>query len=319
MFRLAHLSDIHHGPLPSAKVGQLMSKRVLGYANWHRSRSRRHRVDILASIVDHVHAMNHDHIVVTGDLVNIALPLEFEAAAAWLETLGTPHDVSVIPGNHDAYVPVPAEQGFLRWRDYMSNDLPHDNSPPELFPYIRHRGPLCLIGVSSGVPSPFFRATGELGTEQLCALQQILRTEGEKGGFRVLMIHHPPHAHASKARKRLLDSRQLLDILNQEGCELVLYGHNHRFDLSWMKGPTHIVPAVGVPSASMIAAVGRHDGGYHSYEFEKTGSGLAVRMTRYGADDGGKVGQIGETIDLSDNDLSAVSEILHMITRPGLI
>ena len=41
----------------------------------------------------------------TGDLVNLALDGEIEMARLWLETLGAPQDVSVVPGNHDAYVP----------------------------------------------------------------------------------------------------------------------------------------------------------------------------------------------------------------------
>ena len=59
-------------------------------------------------IVADIKASSPDHLAVTGDLVNLALDAEIEMARYWLETLGSPHDVSVVPGNHDAYVPGPS-------------------------------------------------------------------------------------------------------------------------------------------------------------------------------------------------------------------
>ena len=38
MFTLAHLSDVHLGPLPSVSYRDLISKRITGYINWHRTR-----------------------------------------------------------------------------------------------------------------------------------------------------------------------------------------------------------------------------------------------------------------------------------------
>ena len=59
----------------------------------------------LGTIVEAIKADKPDHLAVTGDLVNLALDAELELARLWLETLGRPEDVSVVPGNHDAYVP----------------------------------------------------------------------------------------------------------------------------------------------------------------------------------------------------------------------
>ncbi|RVC83466.1 metallophosphoesterase, partial [Mesorhizobium sp. M4A.F.Ca.ET.022.05.2.1] len=44
MFRLAHISDVHLGPLPGVTYRELASKRVVGYVNWQRNR-RRHMHD----------------------------------------------------------------------------------------------------------------------------------------------------------------------------------------------------------------------------------------------------------------------------------
>ena len=40
---------------------------------------------------------------------------EIDAARIWLEALGTPHDVSVVPGNHDAYVPGALDKVLGAW------------------------------------------------------------------------------------------------------------------------------------------------------------------------------------------------------------
>ena len=40
MFRLAHISDVHLGPLPDVTYRDLASKRMVGYVNWQRNRRR---------------------------------------------------------------------------------------------------------------------------------------------------------------------------------------------------------------------------------------------------------------------------------------
>ena len=59
---------------------------------------------MLARIVGDLKAQAPDHIAVTGDLVNISLAAEYAPARAWLDALGPPQDVTLVPGNHDAYV-----------------------------------------------------------------------------------------------------------------------------------------------------------------------------------------------------------------------
>jgi len=83
MFRLAHLSDPHL-PMPPARAAQLLNKRVTGYYNWWRHRVHLHVPQALAGIVADIKAQKPDHIALTGDLVNVALPQEFRRAAEWL-------------------------------------------------------------------------------------------------------------------------------------------------------------------------------------------------------------------------------------------
>ena len=93
MFVLAHLSDPHLGPLPRPRMRELASKRFLGYVNWCHGRDAIHRVEAIEAITADLRHERPDHVAVTGDLVNIALPSEFERARQWLESLGSPSDV----------------------------------------------------------------------------------------------------------------------------------------------------------------------------------------------------------------------------------
>ena len=95
-YLLAHLSDPHLGPMPMPRPIELVGKRAIGYLNWRRKRHAVHRRDVLAALVADMHAQTPDHIAVTGDLVNIALPAEFIEARTWLESIGAPHDVSLV-------------------------------------------------------------------------------------------------------------------------------------------------------------------------------------------------------------------------------
>ena len=58
--------------------------------------------DVLDALVSDMQAQQPDHVAVTGDLVNLALDAEFNPARQWLEGVGDPADVTVVPGNHDA-------------------------------------------------------------------------------------------------------------------------------------------------------------------------------------------------------------------------
>src|SRR5262249_34281253 len=120
MFTLAHLSDTHLGKVGMPSLELLLSKRVLGLLSWHLRRKAIHEGPVLSALVADLHAARPDHTFFTGDLVNISLPDEFIRAAAWLGDLGPPAKVSVIPGNHDAYVPMDWRQSLALWSDYMA-------------------------------------------------------------------------------------------------------------------------------------------------------------------------------------------------------
>jgi len=266
MFTLAHLSDPHLPPLPRPRLAELANKRVLGYLHWRRSRHKIHRAEHLDLLVRDLEAQSPDHIAVTGDLVNIGLLAEFAPARAWLQSLGQPHDVTLVPGNHDAYVRQSHAAHAVHWQDFMRDDAV--NSADLRFPFVRRRGPLALIGLSSAIPTAPLLATGRLGTEQIARLEELL--ERLSDCCRVVLIHHPPgRSHGGRLRC-LTDAAALRATLARRGAELVLHGHDHVQALDWLAGPDGPIPALGVPSASAAPRHG-HRGepaAYNLYRIE---------------------------------------------------
>ncbi len=263
MFVLAHLSDPHLAVGP--RRSQLLSKRGLGVVNWRRKRKRIHRPEVLDALVADLKTQSFDHVAVTGDLVNFSLPEEYARAAAWLQTLGDAHDVTVVPGNHDAYVRGVERLPAQFWGDYMRGDDGLDD-----FPFVRRRGEVALIALSTGVPTGPFMATGRLGERQLVRLAEAL--DATRGAFRVVLIHHPPASPPRRYLRRLIDGAALRRVLAENGAELLLHGHDHRSSLFWLDGPRgNKIAAVGVASASAAAPHGGEDAaGYHVFKIDGT-------------------------------------------------
>ena len=271
MFTLAHLSDLHMASRP--RLAQLAGKRGLGFVNWQRKRKNIHRPEVLDAITRDLKLHPHDHVAVTGDLVNLSLPDEYTRARRWLETIGNAASVTVVPGNHDVYVRGVEQAPAEFWGDYMRGD-----DGLERFPFLRRRGDVALIGVTSGVPTAPLLATGRLGNRQLSRLAEIL--DQTQGLFRLVLIHHPPISPARRYLRRLVDAADLRRVLAEKGAELLLHGHDHRRAVVWFDGPNNQkIPAVGVPSASASSPHGDEDGaGYHLFTID--GAAWAWRCER---------------------------------------
>jgi 3',5'-cyclic AMP phosphodiesterase CpdA len=270
-FTLAHLSDPHLAPLPKPRLRELLGKRATGYFNWVRNRHLIHSRPMLDKLTADLAVQHPDHIVVTGDLVNIALEAEFGPACDWLKTIGSPQDVTLVPGNHDAYVASTWPRCGHVWLDYMRGDDAADVAHAR-FPYLRRRGPLLLIGVSTAVPTAPFMATGRLGQQQLAELAALLAQHASDDCFRVLLIHHPLRSPASRRHKRLTDATALLDVLRVHGVQLILHGHDHKHSLMWFDGPSTRIPAIGVPSASGAVRAKHDAAAYNLFRIENQGS-----------------------------------------------
>ena len=299
-FRLAHLSDPHVGPLGRVRLHQLIGKRATGYANWRRGRSRSHDMTVLETLVADLKQQGAAHVACTGDLCNIGLPSEWETARTFLEALGSPDAVSFVPGNHDAYVRGSLEGLLAACGGYTGDD----SGSSGRFPYLRRRGPVALIGLSSAIPTKPFVATGRLGPPQLAAAESLLRALATEPGkpFRVVMIHHPPQPGGASSGRELKDAAAFTAMIARAGADLILHGHNHTTTSARLPGPDgRGIPVVGAPSAS--ARPDGHGGlaarraSYILYDITRNSAGYAVSARRRGLDAAGAIGDLGP-IDL---------------------
>jgi 3',5'-cyclic AMP phosphodiesterase CpdA len=271
---LAHLSDPHlplTGPVPWRAV---LNKRALSLLSWHRKRRHHHRPEILAALIADMQRHAPDLIAVTGDLTNLGLESEYRAARRWLESLGDPARVMVIPGNHDALIRGAWEAGAAQWHPYWQGDAaPVTAHVSDAFPYMRRRGMLALIGVSSAVATPPAFASGAVGPAQLARLAHLLRAARDEGLCRVMMIHHPPLDGTVSARKALRDGAALRRLLQAEGVELVLHGHSHRTHHQTLATRDGAAAVIGVPSASSLSP---EAAAYHLYHLTPMSGGWVI-------------------------------------------
>ena len=292
MFTLAHLSDPHLGPIPTPRLTEIMNKRGLGLINWYRKRHRHHSRDVLDAIVRDMHAREPGHIAITGDLVNISLDAEFANAARWLDQVGTPQNVTLVLGNHDAYIRRVAGHAAQHWGEYTRGDEGAD------FPFVRRRGPVAIIGLTTSLPTGPFMATGRLGPGQLARFAEILITLAREPVFRVVLIHHPPIPNRGHYMKRLIDGPIFRALLAEHGAELLLHGHNHAQQLMWLDGPRGRIPAIGVPSASAIISDHDEPAAYNMYRITGGPGAWHCEMTSHGL----RAGHAG-VVDLTHNTL----------------
>jgi 3',5'-cyclic AMP phosphodiesterase CpdA len=292
---LAHLSDVHLPLEAGFDVRHWNVKRVLGWLNWQRKRRFIHTRAALDLIVADLLAQRPDHILVSGDLVNIALPGEYEAALAWLHALGTPGDVSVVPGNHDIYVPLGSEPGVARWSAYMKSDAYgaevcracFPSTVGLSFPYVRRLGPVALVGVNSAIETPIGYALGRVGVDQLERLGRVLEHLRASGLMRLVMIHHPPLVGLAPDRRALMDAKELEQVLARAGAELVIHGHNHKV----MANQLGAVQVAGIGSAS--AARAYHSEGAATYNVMRVSRAGIALETRGFINGGEAIGTIG--------------------------
>ena len=241
-----------------------------------------------------------DQLLISGDLTHIGLPSEFLQARRWLEQLGHPRDVALVPGNHDACVAAPWQDTFAHWQDYLASDG-DDAGGSTVYPSYRERGDIAFIGVSSACPTPPLMASGEVDSGQLSRLPSLLERAREAGKFRVVFIHHAPLPGVEKWRKRLRNAAQVAGVLAGHGAELVLHGHGHRAREHWLDSRDGAVPVLAVPSASAMGLHGADVAAYNTYRVAPAAQGweLRVESRRYDPGSGAFEAAGGKTLALA--------------------
>jgi len=280
---LAHLSDPHIACMEDISARDFVNKRLFGYLRWKLHRGAEHGSGVLSALQTDLTQTKPDHIAVTGDLTHLGLSAEFKKARQWLQSLGLPAQVTVIPGNHDAYVKLNWHQTMAYWNEYMRSDAAreddqHAEHTENIFPSLRTRGGIAIIGVNTARPSAPHLAVGSIGAEQLRSLATILAQTARQRFYRVLLIHHPPAPGTVNWRKRLTDAADLRALLIQYGAELILHGHAHRALRNYLPTPNGNIPVMGVPSISALSRTPERRARYYIYRITPVGEGWNVSL-----------------------------------------
>lgn len=220
--RFVHLTDLHLTVPPDARslAGRShWGKRYLGLASWRRARRRALRAEWFTELAEAVGRAAPDQLLVTGDLTQIGSAEEIHAARDWLEALGPPDRVTLVPGNHDVYARDSWRNVESAWGGYLHLDAGG-------YPLVRRSEGVLLVGLCSARPTPPLSAAGELGVAQLERLDATLRAHAD--ALKIVLLHHPPLPGMIRYRKRLRDAAALGRLLEVHGVALVLHGHQHR-------------------------------------------------------------------------------------------
>lgn len=282
MLRIAHVSDTH--VLSTAGVEwtkMLINKRLTGYANLVLHRGRVHRREYLLAVL--AAAGDADHVVVTGDITNLALESEYEVACTLLDELARSVEVTVVPGNHDIYLPsIGRERRFPHhFRRFLQSDLPDLalDLPAGPYPCVKLRGPAAIIGLSSAVPRPPFIAAGKLGDAQIAALARVLAHPDVARRMPVILVHHPPvdtRSFLARLRDGLLDAAALRHTLASLSRGLVLFGHLHVRVRCLLRTATGSLDIIGASGAALDHSDPSVRAGFNRYDIGDDGSLTAV-------------------------------------------
>lgn len=260
--RIAHLSDLHVLDLAGTKWYRFLNKRATGAVNLAGVRRNAHPTAVAEQLADRMRAGDIDHVILTGDLTNLALESEFAAARRIVERIGPPSFVTLIPGNHDLYT-----RGSLRhhrfertFSDYLVDEGDDHHSALTRgrlhYPFVRTPAPhVRIYGLSSAIPTPPLLAFGHVGKAQLQRLRELVAREPDDVHVRIMLVHHNLHHRVGIADHvaSLFDREAFTAAMHELRATAVLHGHTHhphQGHLQERRGAESLAIAVSADQAS---------------------------------------------------------------------
>ncbi|WP_031551795.1 metallophosphoesterase family protein [Parvularcula oceani] len=249
MARIAHLSDLHFG------------------------RTDQSQLDALASALERDRT---DHIIVTGDLTQEGRKREFEAAAAWFETL--PMRVTAIPGNHDA----PVRNLYRRFKSPWERYERYTGLDAE--PIVPGKGYI-FAGANSArrIRPSLDWSTGSLNRRQVARVIEAFRDHPDD--ISMVGFHHPIRAieTAAKAGKAVVSGADhVVDAMADAKVDVMMTGHVHLAKVSVVtdRGWSFVMSQAGTAVSTRLR------GELASYTvLELDGEEISVEIHRWGESD----------------------------------
>ncbi len=278
--RIAHFSDLHLLSLDGARALDFANKRWIGGLNLLTNRGRHYHTSIFEALIADLDVAGVDHAICTGDVTNLALEQEFDFARSLFDRIRLgPEQVTVIPGNHDAYVARGAAYFTGYFARYYAADPGWEWPDGDPWPIVRVRGPVAIVGLSTSLATPWFTAYGEVGRTQLQRLRSVLSDPRLAKLHRIVAIHHPPAGSWARSRIRgLHDRKELAAVLAETGAELVLHGHEHRDLHHTLPGPGGTqIPVDGITSGTYQGSHADRSARYRIYDVGTANSRPALK------------------------------------------
>ncbi len=293
---LVHFGDVHFpGVLRGWDARDIFSKKLVGLVNVKllgRGRSFRHANAIVEAMLTDIRLSPPDAMIFSGDATMLALPLEFDNAAARLGVRDPELPPGfAVPGNHDYYTLRSGRSGdferaFAPWQR-------GEHLAGQLYPFAHRVGHVWLIGVNSAHQRHGLGASGKIGSAQLNRLRTLCA--GLAPGLRLLVTHYPlrnARGELEGASHRLLDHAAALTAARDCGIALWLHGHIHK---PFVLTPTAAIP---FPIICCGSATQTHHRVYNRYRIE----GSKLRMTRREYDPDTGAFRDGERVELELGD-----------------
>ena len=253
--KIGHISDLHILDIDEIRPREFLNKRLVGGVNLLLNRSDEHSVGVVREAINHLDRQDVDHIAISGDVTNLALDSEFAAVADIVRDISDHEErVSVVPGNHDYYTRDAANsRRFERhFAPYLRSDLPAYQLDSG-YPFCKLMGEdIALVGLNSGIVTPWFFATGKIREEELESASALLEDPELRDRFTIVMVHHHlvPFEHSRvEYTRRLVNADDLLEMVRRRCVDLVIHGHNHHF-------ATIEIPHLGGPGTLRICEAG---------------------------------------------------------------
>ena len=222
-FVLMHISDLHLHTLPRNPF-RYFSKRALGGLNLMLFRGRSYPLSQALKLVETLSNGDWDHLLITGDVTQLAFPEEFDLAKMVLAPLlrRGADKVTVLPGNHDRYVPETPGKGAFEsaFGEFSQNRglLTRRLTP--------HWWMACW---DSAQPAGWLSASGRVLPETLEATDEWLATLPAGAGVIVANhypVYFPPPFHYIPSHD-LINPSPVKQWLESRPVKLYLHGHIH--------------------------------------------------------------------------------------------
>ncbi len=223
MTRIAHLSDLHlveddHHKRDTA--GRLR----LSYLSFGRQLDGGDRRRRLRAALAAYRRSGAEHLLITGDLTEDGNAAQFEVLAEELQGSGIGSDeITLIPGNHDAYTSPDAFQEALK-------------GPLQAFAPTSGTGAVTvcddavIVPISTLMPQPVARSAGAVAAADLDRVASVARSYKESGRAVAVAQHHQPYGLGVPGLN-WIDGLQNPDLamgfLERHTEVHILHGHRH--------------------------------------------------------------------------------------------